>query len=134
MGTFSIGALAKATQTKVETIRFYEQCGILPSPQRTGSNYRVYAAQDLQRLSFIRRARDLGFSLDQVRTLLSLSDNPEQPCEEVDKVARERLLDVERKIADLSKLRRELRGLIEQCGCGTVAECRIIEALGPPHR
>ena len=131
METFSIGALAMATRTKVETVRFYEKSGILPAPLRTSGNYRVYTANDVKRLGFIRRARELGFSLDQVRALLSLSDRPDQPCEAVDKIARERLEDVERKIADLRRLKRELRGLIEQCGCGTIADCRIVEALAP---
>jgi len=131
METFSIGGLALATGTKVETVRFYEKSGILAVPLRTSGNYRVYTADDVKRLGFIRRARELGFSLDQVRALLSLSDRPDQPCEAVDKIARERLEDVERKIADLRRLKRVLRGLIEQCGCGTIADCRIVEALAP---
>ena len=131
METFSIGALAVAAGTKVETVRFYEKAGILPAPLRTRGNYRAYTANDVKRLGFIRRGRELGFSLDQVRALLSLSDRPDQPCEAVDKIARARLEDVRRKIADLRRLKRELKGLIEQCGCGTVADCRIVEALAP---
>jgi len=127
--TYSIGELARATGMKVETIRYYERIGLLPQPARTAGNYRAYVKPHLERLSFIRRGRDLGFSLDAVRELLLLSDDRQQPCREVDQVARAHLAEVESKIADLSVLRGELRQLIEQCRHGTVAECRIIEAL-----
>ena len=128
----TIGELARGTGTKVETIRFYEKIALLPAPARTAGNYRSYGPKHLNRLSFIRRARDLGFSLDQVRALLGLSDQRDRPCEAIDAIAREHLIEVERKIADLQALRRELDSMVSQCGCGTVAECRIIEALSPP--
>jgi len=127
----TIGDLGKATGTNVETIRYYERIGLLPAPPRTGGNYRSYGAAELGRLSFIRRARDLGFSLDQVRALLSLSDDRAHDCATVDALARDHLAQVERKIADLEALRRELAAIIASCGGGTVADCRIIEALGP---
>jgi DNA-binding transcriptional MerR regulator len=129
--TLSIGELARTTGTKVETIRWYERIGLLAAPARTGGNYRAYGPVHLARLSFVRRARDLGFSLDQVRELLRLSDQPDRPCEEIDLIARGHLAEVERKVADLTALGRELRQIIGQCGHGTVAECRIIEALSP---
>ena len=129
--SLSIGSLAKATGTKVETIRWYERVGVLPAPARTAGNYRSYGAVHLERLSFVRRARDLGFTLDQVRELLRLADDRGQSCDAVDRVAREHLEEVERKIADLEALRRELQDLIGQCRHGTVNECRIIEALSP---
>jgi Cu(I)-responsive transcriptional regulator len=129
----TIGELAKATHTKAETVRFYERIGLLPAPARTSGNYRSYGAVHLARLSFIRRARELGFTLDQVRALLSLSDDKAQPCTAVDTMAREHLAAVDRKIADLKALRRELSTVINQCGCGTIADCRIIEALAPEH-
>lgn len=128
---FSIGDLAKSTATKVETIRYYERIGLLPAPERTAGNYRSYSAAHLGRLSFIRRARDLGFSIEQVRDLLGLSDQRARSCEAVDAIAREHLAEVERKIRDLQALRRELDSVLNQCGCGTIAECRIIEALSP---
>jgi Cu(I)-responsive transcriptional regulator len=131
MDRLTIGDLAKATGTKVETIRYYERIGLLPAPARTAGNYRAYAAGHLGRLSFIRRARDLGFSLDQVRELLALADQRQRSCEAVDAIAREHLAEVERKIADLAALRRELSDIIGRCRQGTVAECRIIEALAP---
>lgn len=130
----TIGDLAKATGTKVETIRYYERIGLLPAPARTEGNYRAYSFEHVGRLSFIRRARDLGFTLDQVRVLLSLSDQKDQSCETVDQIAREHLAEVDQKIADLRSLRRELATIIGQCGQGTIADCRIIEALAPLAR
>jgi Cu(I)-responsive transcriptional regulator len=127
----AIGDLARRTGTKVETIRYYERIGLLPAPSRTSGNYRAYGPEHLGRLSFIRRSRDLGFPLEQVRALLGLADDRKQDCAAVDLIAREHLSEVERKIADLTALRRELQDLIGQCGHGTIAECRIIEALSP---
>ena len=127
----SIGALSKMTGTTVETIRWYERVGMLPTPARTKGNYRSYGRAHLERLSFVRRARDLGFTLDQVRELLRLADRQDESCDSVDRVAREHLTEVERKIADLEALRRELKDLIGQCRHGTIAECRIVAALSP---
>jgi DNA-binding transcriptional MerR regulator len=127
----NIGELARAADTKVETIRYYERIALLPAPPRTAGNYRDYSADHVSRLTFTRRARDLGFSIEQIRTLLDLADRKEQSCEAVDLIAREHLADVRRKLADLSALRRELASLIGQCRHGTVAECRILEALAP---
>jgi len=127
----TIGDLANETGTKVETIRYYERIGLLTKPSRTAGNYRSFRAEDLNRLSFIRRARDLGFSLSQVRALLGLADQRDRSCEAIDWIAREHLIEVKRKIGDLTALRRELASIISQCGHGTVAECRIIEALLP---
>ncbi len=126
-----IGELAMATGTKVETVRFYEKAGLLPLPARTGANYRNYGKDHLQRLSFIRRARDLGFSLDDVRELLALADERDQPCGAVDRIASGHLAQVECKIADLEMMRDELRRVIGSCRQGTVGECLIIEALAP---
>ena len=126
-----IGDLAKVTGTKVETIRYYERIGLLPAPSRTRGNYRSYWDEHLNRLGFIRRARDLGFSLCQVRGLLGLSDQRDRSCEAVDAIAREHLAEVDRKIDDLVALRRQLDSVISQCGHGTIAKCRIIEALSP---
>jgi len=126
-----IGALGRATDTNVETIRYYERVGLLSKPPRTDGNYRAYGAPDLNRLSFIRRARDLGFSLDQVRALLELSDDKARDCATVDDLARDHLAEVERKIADLEALKAALSDLIASCCGGTVADCRILEALAP---
>lgn len=102
-----------------------------PPPARTSSNYRSYGDGHLARLSFIRRARDLGFPIEQVRALLDLSDDHARDCATVDRIATEHLREVDRKIADLTALRRELNALIASCDGGTVAECRILEALAP---
>jgi Cu(I)-responsive transcriptional regulator len=130
----TIGSLAELTGTKVETIRYYERLGLLPAPDRTAGNYRSYEPSHVGRLSFIRRAHDLGFSLDQVRELLGLADQKDRSCESVDAIARQHLAEVERKIADLKSLRRELDTLIGQCRHGTIAECRILDALAPKRR
>lgn len=127
----TIGRLAAATGTNVETIRFYEKSGILAPPSRTDSNYRSYEPDHLNRLSFIRRARDLGFSLDQVKALLKLSDDRAQSCAAVDDIAKLHREEVERKIRDLQALKTELDRIIDSCKHGTVAECRIVESLSP---
>lgn len=127
----SIGSLAKATGTKVETIRCYESIGLLAAPARTKNNYRAYTPQHLARLSFIRRARALGFSIDQVQELLELADQKDISCKAVDAIAREHLAEIDRKLRDLNTLRFELSNVIVQCGHGTISECRIIETLAP---
>lgn len=127
----AIGDLARITGTTVETIRYYERTDLLPRPARTTGNYRSYTQHHLGRLSFIRRARDLGFSIEQIKALLDLADQSGRPCEAVDVIARQHLAEVERKLADLGALQRELTALLGQCRHGTVAECRIIETLAP---
>jgi Cu(I)-responsive transcriptional regulator len=127
----TIGDLARATGATVETVRYYERIGLLPRPPRTQGNYRSYGPAELARLSFIRRARDLGFSVEQVRTLLALSDDQQRDCASIDAIAQSHLADVERKLADLTHLRRELKIVIASCKAGVVADCRIIEALAP---
>ncbi len=131
----SIGDLARATGAKVETIRYYEAVGLLPKPTRTAGNYRSFGLDHLSRLGFIRRARDLGFSLDEVRDLIRLSDDRSRPCGEIDAIAQRHLDDVEQKIVDLDQLRKELKSLIKQCHRGKVADCRILDALATstPH-
>ena len=127
---FTIGVLARETGVKPVTIRYYEKSGLLPAPARTDGNYRLYSAQHAQRLRFIRKCRDLGFSLDQIRGLLRLSSERDQSCEEINRVTGQRLAEVEKKLQDLRRLAAELRRLNERCkGGGLVADCRIIEAL-----
>jgi DNA-binding transcriptional MerR regulator len=128
----TIGDLARATDTKAVTIRYYEQAGLLPAPPRTTGNYRAYGGEHLRRLRFIRRCRDLGFTLDQVRDLLRLSSSEDYACAEVDRITAEHLLAIETKVADLGRLASELRRIASQCsGNGRIAECRIIDALSP---
>ena len=129
-----IGELATATDTKVETVRYYEQIGLLAPPARTSGNYRAYDEDHLNRLSFIRRARDIGFTIEAVRELLALSDDAGRSCEAVDAIARTHLATIASKIADLSAMRSELDRVIGSCSHGTVADCKIIETLAPRPR
>jgi Cu(I)-responsive transcriptional regulator len=128
----TIGDLAKETGVKVVTIRYYEQSGLLPIPPRTEGNYRKYRPEHVQRLQFIRRLRDLGFTLGQVRELLQLASDRNQACDQVDRITHQHLVAVQEKIRDLQKLASELRRLSQCCKGGRqIAECRIIEALSP---
>lgn len=128
-----IGDLARLTDTRVETIRFYEKEGLIPTPERTSGNYRAYEERHLNRLSFVRRSRDLGFTLDQVRKLLTLADDRSAPCAEVDAIAAEQIVEIDKKVADLMALRDQLARRLDVCGGDTIAECRIIEALAPAN-
>jgi DNA-binding transcriptional MerR regulator len=129
--SLTIGQLGRATDTNIETIRYYEKIGLLPAPQRTVANYRSYAAEHLQRLSFIRRARELGFSIGDVRELLKLAAHSEGRCQEVDQLVARHLETIERKIEALTRLRLELRDTLNSCKGGRISECRVIEALSP---
>ncbi|MEH6527167.1 MAG: helix-turn-helix domain-containing protein [Sneathiella sp.] len=130
--TFKIGDLSKIASTKVVTIRYYEKLGLLSKPLRTSGNYRIYSEEQKDRLCFIRRCRNLGFSLDQVRELLDLSSQKNQKCIEIDKIAGEHLLAIEQKTRDLNRLAHELRKINLSCqGGGRIENCRIIEALSP---
>lgn len=131
--SYTIGKLAEATGTKVETIRWYEKVGVLPAPLRSTSNYRAYSADNLIRLSFVRRARDLGFTLAQVRELLSLAERKDQSCEAISHIAREHLAEIDKKIVDLTTLRQELDSVIGRCHSGHIGDCRIVEALAFPR-
>ena len=129
--SLSIGQLGERTGTKVTTIRFYEEQGLLRQPSRSTSGRRQYGDSDRQRLAFIRRSRSLGFPIDAVRQLLALSDDASTSCTAVDTIARAQLVDIDRKLADLKAMRAELDRIIKQCGHGVVADCKIIEALAP---
>lgn len=124
-----IGELAKKTGTKVQTIRYYEDIGVMPLPARAANNRRLYKKTHLERLTFIRHSRELGFSLDDIRNLLALADQPGRSCNDVDVIARDHLRDVERKIASLRILEAELRRMIDHCSGGNVADCRIVKVL-----
>jgi len=126
---FMIGELSKRTNTKVQTIRYYEEIGVMPKAIRAENNRRLYNETHLERLTFIRHSRELGFSLDDIRNLLELSDLPDRPCEEVDAIARGHLKDVERKIAALQVMQAELKRMITNCSGETISDCRIIEVL-----
>lgn len=125
----SIGTLAKRTGTKVQTIRYYEEIRLMPRPVRTAGGQRRYGDAELDRLSRIRHARQLGFSLDAVRELLDLSDHPERPCREVNAVALRQLKRVERRLHRLEALRIELTRMVDECAGGKTAHCRVLEVL-----
>jgi Cu(I)-responsive transcriptional regulator len=130
-----IGDLAKATGTKVVTVRYYERIGLLPVPSRTAGNYRTYSNEHMRRLRFIRRCRDLGFTLDQIRDLLRLSSQKDEECSDVDRITAQHLIEIEQKISDLKRLAKELRRLNNCCqGNGIIADCRILEALSPSRK
>ncbi len=113
----------------MQTIRYYEQIGLIPVAERSEGNQRFYRQRDLNRLNFIRHGRELGFSLEQIREILALSDDPGHSCSEVDAIARSHLSDVESKIRRLQGMKQELKRMIEQCAGDQVADCRIIEVL-----
>ena len=128
----SIGELAERTGCTAEAIRYYEREGVVPRPARTGSGrYRHYGLADVERFAFLRRARELGFSLAEVRELLAFNDgDPARSCRDVDAMARAHLAQVDAKIAQLNALRAALAGVINQCDGGlAVADCRILGAL-----
>jgi DNA-binding transcriptional MerR regulator len=129
MASLTIGKLAAAADVKVPTIRFYEQIGLLPKPVRTESDRRVYDRSAIRRLAFIKHARQLGFPIEAIRTLLDLSDHPERSCDDANLLAQEQLTSVETKIAQLEALRSELRRMVA-AGCqGIAGDCRVIETL-----
>ena len=125
----TIGELAARTGCKIQTIRYYEQIGLMPDPSRTKGNQRRFGQEHLERLAFIRHSRELGFSLDAIRELLSLRDEPNRSCAAVDRIARRQLRQVESRIARLQALAIEFKRMIRHCRGGRIAECRIIEAL-----
>ena len=126
----TIGKLGQATGVKVPTIRYYEQIGLLPEPERSTGNQRLYGRRVQERLAFIRHARELGFPLETIRDLLSLQDRPDQSCAAADSIARRQLRAVEQRIARLIALKAELERMVVQCAGGSISDCRVIEVLG----
>lgn len=130
-GAMTIGALARAAGVGVDTVRFYEREGLLPQPARRASGYRQYTAATAQRLRFIRRAKELGFSLDEIRDLLALSADRERGVSGVKQRAEARAAEVERRIRELRRMQRGLQRLIDACpGHGPLEACPILAALG----
>lgn len=125
----TIGKLAAATGVKVPTIRFYEQIDLLPAAPRTASDRRLYDDVALRRLSFIRHARQLGFDIDSIRSLLDLSDHPDRACGEANAIAERHLSEVTEKIAQLQALKTELSRMTTECAGGRVSACKVIEVL-----
>lgn len=130
-----IGALAKRTGLTVEGIRFYEKAGILRAPARTAGQHRLYSRAELERLNFIRRARLLGFTLDEVRALLRFADPiGVRSCADAHRLATKHLADIQAKLSDLKKMEKVLRGMVASCADGTLPECPLIETLSGSER
>ncbi len=126
--TLTIGRLSKATGVKIETIRYYERIGLLAAPARTEGGHRLYSETQTNQLGFIRRGRELGFSLEIIANLLKLAEQ-DGPCGEVQELASAHLLDVEQRIADLQLLRNSLRETVRHCEGGQAVKCAVLEAL-----
>jgi len=126
---FSIGALSGRSGVHIETVRYYEKIGIMPAPARSAGGYRIYGTDHVRRLHFIRRGRELGFSLDELRGLLRLVDGHTYTCREVHALAVEHLAAIRQKIADLQRLEQVMSDMATQCKGDRVPECPIIDAL-----
>jgi len=124
-----IGELSRRTGVNIETIRYYERIKMLPTPARTEGGRRVYGPNELRTLAFIRRARELGFSLDDIRTLLNLGAPGQASCADVREIAAHHLDHIRAKISDLKKLERLLAKTIAQCSGNKVPECPVVEIL-----
>jgi len=125
----AIGTLSKKTGTKVQTIRYYEQIGLMNEAGRTAGGQRRYFEKDLNRLAFIRHSRQLGFSLESIRELLDLADHPGQSCADADSIAQRQLVQVEQRIKRLQALKKELKRMVADCSGESVAQCKVLEIL-----
>ncbi|GMU40611.1 MAG: hypothetical protein AMXMBFR23_14770 [Chloroflexota bacterium] len=128
---FSIGELAARSGCKIPTIRYYEEIGLLGQSERTEGGQRRYDEDAARRLVFIRRSRELGFSLEMIRSLLDLSGDRDRSCAEVDGIATEHLAEIDERIASLIAMREALSDVVDQCRRTTILECRVIDALSP---
>lgn len=132
METLTIGRLAQQGGVNLETIRYYERQGLLPKPPRTPAGYRMFPRDTPRRLRFIKRAQELGFSLNEIRELLSLRMKPGAERADIRARTEAKITDIEQKIRTLQALKKTLRQLTERCvGCGPLAECPILESLDP---
>ncbi|GAK71701.1 MerR family transcriptional regulator [Agrobacterium rubi] len=126
---YSIGDLSRNTGVKVPTIRYYEQMGLLRAAERSEGNQRRYEKSDLERLAFVRHARDLGLNLDAIKELIALSQHREMPCTDADRIAADHLTTVREKIAKLKKLEHELERIVSHCDGHSIEDCYVIRAL-----
>ncbi|PPD43676.1 MAG: MerR family transcriptional regulator [Methylocystis sp.] len=130
----TIGRLAAAAGVNLETVRYYERIGLMPPPARTASGHRAYEAVHIRRLAFIRRARELGFSIEQIRTLLALADPTRATCAEVREIAQAHLDEVRAKLADLTRLERILGATVARCSGDLAPSCPVLDMLGTTER
>lgn len=125
----TIGDLSRATGVKIPTIRYYEQMGLMAAAERSEGNQRRYEPQDRDRLSFIKHARDLGFTIEAIRELLELSAHPERPCADADTIAIRQLQIVRDKIAKLRPLEKELERIAACCHGDSIRDCHVLQSL-----
>jgi MerR family mercuric resistance operon transcriptional regulator len=125
----AISELSRLTGVNIETIRYYEKIKMLPAPLRTEGGHRVYGAKETRLLVFIRRGRELGFTLDEIRALLDLGEPGKASCGEVREIARHHLMDIRSKIDDLVKLEKLLAKTIARCSGGKVPDCPVLDIL-----
>lgn len=129
MKPITIGRLSRAANVKVTTIRYYESIGLMGTPDRSASGQRLYCDIDVERLSFVRHARDLGFSMDAIKDLIGLQTEPNQDCLAVDAIAQTQLDEVQKRVAQLESLQTELRRIVASCRGGKVGSCRVMAAI-----
>jgi len=125
----TIGGLSTGAAVNIETVRYYERVGLLPTPRRTAGGHRLYGPEHVMRLTFVRRARELGFTLEEIRALLRLADEEQPSCPKVRVVASGHLEDVRAKIADLKRMERALSETVARCASGNRPECPLLEVL-----
>lgn len=126
---YSIGDVSTTTGVNIETVRYYERIELLPKPDRTSGGNRQYNHDQLKRLAFIKRCRELGFSIEEIRSLLAMTDSKTQTCAEVNKLTTTHLSKVKDKILDLQRMQNLLETMVAQCSCGDVPECPIVDTL-----
>jgi len=125
----TIGELARRSGYAVQTLRYYEEIGLMPKPPRTSGGQRRYGEDLQRRLLFIRHARDLGFEIEDIRSLLDLASRPDQPCSSVDAIAKAHLVSIDEKIVRLTALRVEVNRMLKACGKERIAGCKVIDVL-----
>jgi MerR family mercuric resistance operon transcriptional regulator len=129
----TIGQLARAAGVNIETVRYYERIGLVAKPARTAGGQRSYCREDARHLAFVRRARELGFSIDDIRALLRLAAPGQRSCADVEGIARAHLRNVQTKLADLAKLENILAATVDQCSGGASPACPVLEMLDTPR-
>jgi MerR family mercuric resistance operon transcriptional regulator len=125
----SIGTLSQQSGVNIETIRYYEKIGVMPKPERSAGGYRIYGPEHVKRMHFVRRGRELGFSLDELRGLLLLVDGHSYSCAEVHALTIQHVKDIRKKIADLRKLERVMTDVAAKCTGRQIPDCPVIDAL-----